>query len=80
MLTILLLALIIFIITSVKDLIPNLVAGPKIKKMYTQGDKLKVGNIEGTVVETTTTDIKIVTQHHDFMSIPNSYLKKKLRI
>ncbi len=77
---IILLALFIFIVTTIKDLIPNLIVGSKIKHKFSQGQKLKIGNIEGTIVEITSTDVKIVTKHEDFMSIPNSYIKKKLKI
>lgn len=77
---IILLSLLIFIITTIKDLIPNLYAATKIKNKFAQGQKLKVGNIEGTIIEITNTDVRIVTKHDDFMSIPNSYLIKKLKI
>lgn len=77
---IVLLILIAFIITATKDLIPNIIAGKKIKGKFSQGDKLKIGNIEGTVVEVTNTDIKIVTREQDFMSIPTSYIRKKLKL
>ena len=75
-----LLALILIIVTTIKDLIPNLLAAKEIKNKYTQGDMLKVGKIQGTIVEVTPTDIKIVTQQHDFMSIPNSYIKRHKKI
>lgn len=77
---IVLLALLLFIITTIKDLIPNLISSRKVKNRFSQGDKLKVGNIEGTIVEITKTDIRLVTRNHDFMSIPNSYLKRMLKI
>lgn len=77
---IILLLLILFLVTTTKDLVPNLLAGPAIKKKFSQGDNIEIGNIKGTVVEITNTDIKIVTKQKDFMSIPTSYIKKKLKI
>lgn len=78
---ILAMVLIIFvavIILGLKDFIPNITAGFFIhsKSNLKPGDKIRVNNIEGEIVEVDLIETKIKTGNGDIILIPNSVLTK----
>ena len=64
---------------SIKDFIPNIIAGIYIhkKKLFKEGDNIKIDNIEGKVQQITLTEIMLITKKGDQVHIPNSILAKK---
>jgi small conductance mechanosensitive channel len=79
---IILTAFLIFIIAlfiiSIKDFIPNLIAGFYIKQksLIKENNKIKIDNIEGVIKEITLTETRIITKQKDLILIPNSLLIK----
>ena len=74
-----LIIIIISILLSIKDFMPNMFAGLFIhqKRFIKEGDILKVDNTEGKVVHINLVETKIETKHGDIIYIPNSLLTKK---
>lgn len=70
--------LIIFVILSLKDLVPNMAAGFLLhhRKFITKGDEIIVKDIKGKVTEMTLTETKLETKNKDVVIIPNSVLIK----
>ncbi len=79
-LTIIFILIIASVILSVKDFIPNLIAGIRVSRKYNikEGNKIKVLNIEGTIIETDLVETKIRTKNNDIIFIPNSVLTKEI--
>jgi small-conductance mechanosensitive channel len=71
--------IVISVAISIKDFIPNMIAGVYInkKKMFKEGKKIKIDNIEGKIEEIRLTEIKLLTKDGDTVYIPNSLLTKK---
>ena len=69
---------IIFIILAIKDFVPNVISGLLLqhKKYMKKGDYIKVGNIEGKVIELTITEARLETNNKEIVIIPNSFLVK----
>ena len=76
---VILIIIIISILLSIKDFMPNMFAGLFIhqKRFIKEGDILKVDNTEGKVVHINLVETKIETKHGDIIYIPNSLLTKK---
>lgn len=76
---VILLLIIISIILAIKDFIPNAFAGFFIyqKKMFKQGDKIIIHNLEGTIQKITLIETEIKTKKGDTIYIPNSLITKK---
>jgi len=74
-----LIIIIISILLSIKDFMPNMFAGLFIHQIrfIKEGDILKVDNTEGKVVHINLVETKIETKHGDIIYIPNSLLTKK---
>ncbi len=74
-----LIIIIISILLSIKDFMPNMFAGLFIhqKRFIKEGDIIKVDNTEGKVVHINLVETKIETKHGDIIYIPNSLLAKK---
>ena len=74
-----LIIIIISILLSIKDFMPNMFAGLFIhqKRFIKEGDILKVDNTEGKVVHINLVETKIETKQGDIIYIPNSLLTKK---
>lgn len=72
--------IIIFIILAVKDFIPNIVSGFFIyqKGLIKKGNRIKVKDVEGTVIDISLTETKIRTKSKDIVYIPNSILIKSI--
>lgn len=51
--------LIIYILISVKDLIPNWYNGLKVKRKYKVGDKIKYKNIEGKIIYMNSVELQV---------------------
>lgn len=68
----------ISILLAIKDSIPNFIAGISVrrKKLCEVGDRIKVGNIEGKVVEVNLLDTRLKTSNKDLIVVPNSYFMK----
>ena len=79
-LIVVLVLLIAFVILAVKDFVPNFISGFFIhqKRSINVGDKIKVREIEGKVVDINLVETKIKTPSGDFVYIPNSMLTKEL--
>lgn len=73
------LIIVISVAISIKDFIPNIIAGIYInkKKMFKEGKNIKIDNIEGKIEEIRLTEIKLLTKSGDIVFIPNSLLTKK---
>jgi len=74
--------LIVFMILSLKDFIPNLVAGLFLfqKRNINAGEMIRVNDIEGEVLNITLLETKIRTRNHEIVYIPNSILIKNVVI
>jgi small-conductance mechanosensitive channel len=68
----------IVIFLSVKDIIPNIVAGFLIhgKSLINEGDTIKIHDIEGKVIQTNLVETRIETQSKDIIFVPNARLVK----
>ncbi|MBT4540698.1 mechanosensitive ion channel [Candidatus Woesearchaeota archaeon] len=71
--------IVISIAISIKDFIPNMIAGLYIhkKNMFKEGKKIKIDGLEGTIEQINLTEIKLITKKGDIVFIPNSLLTKK---
>jgi len=74
-----LLFIVVFMILAIKDFIPNVVSGFLIqhRKLLKKGDKIKVKDIEGKVVDITLTEIQIKSGN-EIIVVPNSVLSKEI--
>ncbi len=74
-----LIIIIISVLLSVKDFMPNMFAGLFIhqKRSIKEGDIIKVDNTQGKVVHINLVETKIETKQGDIIYIPNSLLTKK---
>ena len=74
-----LLFIVVFMILAIKDFIPNVVSGFLIqhRKLLKKGDKIKVRDIEGKVVDITLTEIQIKSGN-EIIVVPNSVLSKEI--
>jgi small conductance mechanosensitive channel len=76
-------AIIIIIIASIllglRDFIPNLISGLYIhqKRILDKGDIIRVGDLEGEVVDFNLVETRIKTAKQDIIYIPNAILTKK---
>ncbi|MBC8500549.1 MAG: mechanosensitive ion channel [Nanoarchaeota archaeon] len=72
----------ISVILAIKDFIPNFIAGYSVRKkgLYKQGDRIKVGKVEGKITKISLLDTHVVTKKKDMIVIPNSYFIKNLVI
>lgn len=70
--------IIISIFLSIKDFIPNIIAGIYItqKAFVSKGDVIKIDNIEGKIIDLQLNTIKLETKKGDMLFIPNSILLK----
>ncbi len=75
--------IIIIVITSillgVRDFFPNILAGIFIaqRRFLNKGDMVRVGEIEGEIIEVNMVETRIKTKKGDIIYIPNSILTKK---
>jgi len=74
-----LIIIIISIMLSIKDFMPNMFAGFFIhqKGFIKEGDIIKVDNIQGKIIHINLVETKIETKQGDIIYIPNSLLTKK---
>lgn len=81
-LTIVIIILIIFIVLSLKDFVPNLIAGLFLyqKRSINPGEVIEVNGIEGEVLSLNLFETKIKTKNHEIVYIPNSVLTKSVVI
>lgn len=83
LLQIILIVIILIIIASIilglRDFFPNLLAGIFIsqKRLISKGDKVRIGEIEGNIIEINMIETRIVTRKGDIIYMPNSLLTKK---
>jgi small-conductance mechanosensitive channel len=76
-------AIIIIIIASiilgVRDFFPNILAGIFIsqKRLISKGDKVRIGEIEGNIIDINMIETRIVTRKGDIIYMPNSLLTKR---
>jgi small conductance mechanosensitive channel len=75
---IILILLVVFMILAFKDFIPNIMAWFVInqRKKFKEGDRIKVKDIEGTIIKIDLLETKIRTKKHEIVFIPNSILTK----
>lgn len=80
---IILIAIILIVIASIilglRDLFPNIIAGIFIsqKRQISKGDKVRIGDVEGNIIEINMLETRIVTKKGDIIYMPNSLLTKK---
>jgi len=67
------------IILGVRDFFPNILAGIFIaqKRLISKGDKVRIGDIEGNIIEINIMETRIVTRKGDIIYMPNSLLTKR---
>jgi hypothetical protein len=72
---IILLALVL-ITLSMKDFVPNFIAGLKISRrdLFTIGDQVRVDRFEGTIVDMELLEVLVETKGGDILMVPSSYL------
>tara|TARA_Y100000310_G_scaffold95944_1_gene93716 strand:+ start:529 stop:1107 length:579 start_codon:yes stop_codon:yes gene_type:complete len=73
-----LIIIILSILLSIKDFVPNFIAGLTIQKKRSlkPGDHIKVKDMEGEVVKVNMVEVSINNKHGDVIYIPNSMLLK----
>lgn len=78
LLIIILLSIVIFIIFTLKEFIPNFIAGYLIRKKgkLKIGDKIKIKSLEGTVQRISWIETKVKTKNNDIVYVPNFNLIK----
>jgi small conductance mechanosensitive channel len=71
--------IIVSILLGIRDFFPNILSGIFIaqRRFLNQGDKVKVGGIEGEIIEVNIVETRIRTRNGDIIYIPNSVLAKK---
>lgn len=76
---VILLLILIFTILSLKDLVPNILAGIYINqtKKIRIGETIKIKNIEGKVLAIKLLETKIETKNKETVFVPNSILNKE---
>jgi len=74
-----LIVIIISILLAIKDFIPNAISGFMIyqKGIIKEGDKIKIGDLEGKVKKISILETEIETKKGDTIHIPNSNITKK---
>lgn len=67
------------ILLGVRDFFPNILSGIFIaqRRFLNKGDQVKVGGIEGEIIEVNIVETRIRTKTGDIIYIPNSVLAKK---
>jgi moderate conductance mechanosensitive channel len=67
------------ILLGVRDFIPNVISGIFLaqRRFLSKGDHVKVGDIEGEIIEINIVETRMKTKKGDMMYIPNSILTKK---
>lgn len=72
------LIVIVALLLAIKDFIPNFFAGFFIfrKNIVNVGDRIRIGNIEGKVIEVGLIETKVETKNKDQVFIPNSEMLK----
>ncbi|MBU0930070.1 MAG: mechanosensitive ion channel [Nanoarchaeota archaeon] len=72
--------LVIFIVLTLKDLIPNITAGFLIhhRKLINKGENIIVKDIKGKIIDITLTEVKLETKEKDIIIIPNSILIRNI--
>jgi small-conductance mechanosensitive channel len=70
---------IVSILLGVRDFFPNILAGIFIaqRRFLNKGDLVRVGGIEGEIIEVNIVETRIKTKKGDIIYIPNSILTKK---
>jgi len=79
----LLAVLVLSVFLSIKDLIPNFMAGLQIYKrdLYKEGKTVSINGITGKVVKLSLLETRIRTKNKDIISIPNSsVIKSKIKV
>ena len=77
------LLIIVFAFISLKDFLPNAIAGFLIhkKKLLAGGDSIEIQGISGKVEDVGWVETKIINQNKDIVYIPNSsFLRSGLKI
>lgn len=62
---------------SIKELIKDFRAGVKIHKNIQIGNNLKIGNVEGRIVNISRTNVQIKTNENELVFVPYSYMKSR---
>ena len=73
-----LIIIILSVLLSIKDFVPNLIAGLVIQKKRSLklGDHIKVKDLEGEIIKINLVEISIRNKHDDMIYIPSSVLLK----
>jgi len=81
-LAVILVIILIMMILALKDFVPNIIAGFFIhqKKLIEKGDRIKIKDVEGTILYISLVETKIRTKSKDIVYIPNSLLMKNIII
>jgi len=79
-LIIMLIILIGYIIFSFKSFVSNFISGFILHKRgnIKVGDKIKVKNIEGKIIELNLSETKLRTKNNDILIVPNSIIQKNI--
>ncbi len=79
-LIIVLLLVIVFIFLAIKDFIPNVTAGMFLhqKESFKIGDEIKVGSVEGKIIEVGLIETKVKVNSGDIIVVPNSIFTKNV--
>ncbi|MFH1770730.1 MAG: mechanosensitive ion channel domain-containing protein [archaeon] len=79
-LIIIILVISISIVLSVKDFLPNFVAGYSVRRkgVFKVGSLVQVGEISGKIIKMNLLDTHVETRKKDLMVLPNSYFLKNL--
>ncbi|MBI3033489.1 mechanosensitive ion channel [Candidatus Woesearchaeota archaeon] len=74
--------ILISVVLSVKDFIPNLISGLIIakKKLIQENDLIELGSVKGKVLQVELLETKVMTPNDDILYIPNSMItNQKIR-
>ena len=77
---VLIVLLLVFIILAIKDFIPNIISGTLLlrRKNLKKGDYIRVGNMEGKILDISLAEVKLKTKEDDILLIPTSVFQKRI--
>lgn len=67
------------LILSLKDFLPKLIAGKKLKKQVKEKQTITFNGMKGKIIKIGFTETKIETRPSEFLKVPNNYLLNSLK-
>jgi small-conductance mechanosensitive channel len=74
-----LIIILVSLIVSLKDLLPKLLAGRKLKQIIKEKEKISFNGMTGKIIKIGLTETKVETRPSEFLKVPNNYLLNSLK-